>query len=303
MSLEHDRCSELLGPLLRGELSEQDAISVEEHIAGCEECRAERRGLEALTSAPGVMKVSAEPLSEIERARLHRAIADALPASRTVVSEPPKPWGARIAPYLGAAAAVILVVFGATQINLGGSDDDGAESGAASLDSSTEGGGGGDRAGDTEGIASQGGAVAAEDAPAPGPSFDADAGVIERSSLRDFGSEDVLFKSFAQTYQVEDAEELKTEYLRMLATDDSARELSDASDGITECGNQILTQQDNPTLPAYAGYGELEKQDVLMMGFVYSAADSGPLDKFMLWVWPRGDCSIPTESQSGKIKP
>ena len=40
-----------------------------------------------------------------------------------------------------------------------------------------------------------------------------------------------------------------------------------------------------------------------MMGFVYSAEDSGPLDKFMLWIWPRGDCSVPDEYQFGTIKP
>ena len=72
---------------------------------------------------------------------------------------------------------------------------------------------------------------------------------------------------------------------------------------ITECGEQILSAQNDPTLPAYAGYGELESEDVLMMGFVYSGADAGPLDKFMLWIWPRDDCSIPSEYQFGKIKP
>ena len=137
MNLEHDRCSELLGPLLRGELSEQEARSVEDHIAGCEECRAEKRGLQALLGAPEVMKVSAEALSEIERARLHKAVSAAMPGSRTIVSEPAKPWTARIAPYLGAAAAVILLAFGVTQVDLGGSDDEGASDGGAAVGNRT----------------------------------------------------------------------------------------------------------------------------------------------------------------------
>ena len=65
----------------------------------------------------------------------------------------------------------------------------------------------------------------------------------------------------------------------------------------------MLGAQDNPTLPAYAGYGEMEERDVLMMGFVYTPTENGPLDKFMLWIWPRGDCSVPEEYQFGLIKP
>ena len=307
MNLEHDRCSELLGPLLRGELSEREARSVEDHIAGCEECRAEKRGLQALLGAPEVMKVSAEELSDIERARLHKAVRAALPGSRTIVSEPPKPWTARIAPYLGAAAAVILVAFGVTQFDLGGSDDEGTADGGAAL-----------RESDEEAFNDQGGAEAgaggdsadvAEDAPDPGPSFESNAGVIQRNELRRFGSKEEPFVTFSQTFAVEDAETLRTKFLSDLdgaaqrtLSNTSEESLSD-EDTITECGEQVLEAQDNPTLPAYAGYGQLEKKDVLMMGFVYSAEDSGPLDKFMLWIWPRGDCSVPDEYQFGTIKP
>ncbi|MGH2755955.1 MAG: zf-HC2 domain-containing protein, partial [Actinomycetota bacterium] len=139
MNLEHERCSELLGPLLRGELSERETALVKEHLAGCEECRAERLGLEALAGAPGVMAVSAEPLSELERARLHRAVSAALPHPRTIVPDTPKPWVARLAPYLGAAAALVLVVFGVTQMDLGGSDED---AGFSTRDEAGDGGAG-----------------------------------------------------------------------------------------------------------------------------------------------------------------
>ena len=306
MNLDHDRCSELLGPLLRGELSEREARSVEDHIAGCEECRAEKRGLQALAGAPEVMKVSAEELSDIERARLHKAVRAAMPGSRTIVSEPPKPWTARIAPYLGAAAAVILVAFGVTQFDLGGSDDEGAADGGAALRESDEDVSSGEAA--PEGVAGDAAGEAGEDAPAPNPSFESTAGVIQREELRDFGSKEEPFVTFSQTYAVEDAETLGTKFLSdldgaaMRTLNTSEESLSD-EDTITECGEQVLEAQDNPTLPAYAGYGQLEKKDVLMMGFVYSAEDSGPLDKFMLWIWPRGDCSVPDEYQFGTIKP
>ena len=305
MNLEHERCSELLGPLLRGELSEQQATSVEDHIAGCEECRAEKEGLQALIGAPALMSVPAEPLTEFEKARLRRAVAGAMPAAspaaRTIVSEPGKPWAARIAPYLGTAAALILVVFGATQLDLGGSDDDsGAGDGTAIEQDSSGGGRGADEGASNDTAVTSGEALAEDGAPAPGPSFEPEAGDIERTGLRRFGSTDPLFKSFALTLTTDDAESLNEQYLRDLA---SAGAAAGDPATITECGQQVLTSQDSPTLPAYAGYGELEKKDVLMMGFVYSGADAGPLDKFMLWIWPRDDCSIPSEYQFGKIKP
>jgi hypothetical protein len=299
MNLEHDRCSELLGPLLRGELSEREATSVEDHIAGCEDCRAERKGLEALIGA----RAPIEPLSDLERARLHRAITEAMPAgahsARTIVPEPAKPWTARIAPYLGAAAALVLVVFGATQIDLGGSDEGGAATGGAALRESDASGGGGDGGGSANDTVS-GEAAVADSAPAPGPSFQPDAGTIERESLRRFGARNEPFTTFARSYETKDAAQLTEPYLDDLAA--AGAETGDP-DTIVQCGRQVLDSQDGPTLPAYAGYGEMEERDVLMMGFVYSAADSGPLDKFMLWVWPRDDCSIPSEYQFGTIKP
>ena len=266
--------------------------------------RAEKRGLQALIGAPEVMKVSAEELSDIERARLRKAVSAAMPGSRTIVSEPSKPWTARIAPYLGAAAVVILVAFGVTQFDLGGSDSESSSDGGAAVQESDEGSSGEDApeggGGDTAGVA--------EDAPAPNPSFESTAGVIQRSELRNFGSKEEPFVTFSRTFAVEDAEALGTKFLSDLddaatrTTNTSEESLSD-EDTITECGEQVLEAQDNPTLPAYAGYGELERKAVLMMGFVYSAEDSGPLDKFMLWIWPRGDCSVPDEYQFGTIKP
>jgi len=279
---------------------------VEDHIAGCEECRAEKEGLKALTGAPALLSVPAEPLTELERARLHRAVAGAMPAAspaaRTIVSEPGKPWAARIAPYLGTAAALILVVFGATQLDLGGSDDEsGAGDGGAAIErDGSDGAGGGDEGASNDTAVTSGDAFAEDNAPVPGPSFEPEAGDIERTSLRRFGSRDPLFKSFALTLTTDDAENLDQQYLRDLATAGAAT--GDPAT-ITECGEQILSAQNDPTLPAYAGYGELESEDVLMMGFVYSGADAGPLDKFMLWIWPRDDCSIPSEYQFGKIKP
>jgi hypothetical protein len=164
-------------------------------------------------------------------------------------------------------------------------------------DQSAEGAGGGNDADDS---VADGLGESAKDAPAPGPSFEPEAGTIERNSLRRFGARDTLFKNFASSYVTEDADELTQPYLEDLA--DASAPVGDP-DTVTECGQQVIDSQENPTLPAYAGYGELDERDVLMMGFVYSAENSGPLDKFMLWIWPRDDCSIPNEYQFGTIHP
>jgi len=60
--LDHERCSELLGRFVRGELARADEESVRGHLRVCESCAEERRGLERLLAE------EVEPLSVSSRA-------------------------------------------------------------------------------------------------------------------------------------------------------------------------------------------------------------------------------------------
>jgi hypothetical protein len=123
MSQESIHPTEELAPFARGDLGAPEAERVRQHIAGCRDCAAELAAISALAGSP-------EPpaLNDLERRGLHRGVFEELqvtgsPARRGV--------GARIAPALGAAALLAVLVFGGAQVLQGGlSGGDDAESSA-----------------------------------------------------------------------------------------------------------------------------------------------------------------------------
>jgi hypothetical protein len=107
--ITHETCSELLGPYLGGELDRARRADVQGHLATCDECTRELAGLVALT-APEI-----EPLNEVERARIVRAVRAEV---RGAVREPFSiRWGRRFAPALGAAAVLAIIAVGVVTLN------------------------------------------------------------------------------------------------------------------------------------------------------------------------------------------
>src|SRR5918999_657810 len=146
MTIDHDRCSELIAPFVRGELDERAAAEVREHLDGCDACSAEERGVRALLAAQ-----TEPPMSELERVRMHRQLENAVVAERGREAKAPrrKEAGARIAALGAAAAAVLLVVGGFLYLGLGGGSD--SEMGAAQR--ADEGGGSAEDAGGQRSLA------------------------------------------------------------------------------------------------------------------------------------------------------
>lgn len=105
--MTHERCSELLLPHQRGELSGALTERVAEHLAGCPECSLEARGLGALLT--GSLHVE---LDDLERRRLRTNIRAAL--SEEADPRPGEGWRRHAAPLLAAAALVVLVAVGLT---------------------------------------------------------------------------------------------------------------------------------------------------------------------------------------------
>lgn len=115
MSFDHDRCSELLGPYLRGELDPASSREVGEHLDGCDPCRSELTALEALAAT------EPPPLSELQKARLRQS----LPGSRR---------DRNLAPLGVAALIVVILAVGGLALGIlpGGGGGSGSSGSAAS---------------------------------------------------------------------------------------------------------------------------------------------------------------------------
>jgi anti-sigma factor RsiW len=91
-AIDCDRVRDLLAPWVREELGAKDRRSVEEHVAGCEECRAEERLLRALHAGVPI-------LPDDLQARVQASIAATTLRRRAWMS-----------PRLAAAAIVVLAL-------------------------------------------------------------------------------------------------------------------------------------------------------------------------------------------------
>ncbi len=127
MKINHELCSELLGPFLRGELDEVRRQEVEAHLTSCPECSEELRALQILEEAePGPAT-----LSELEIARLHRDVWAAVGA---VPGQERRSLGARLVPFLGTAAVLALFAVGAVTLGGGGADQRAGEDASAEME-------------------------------------------------------------------------------------------------------------------------------------------------------------------------
>lgn len=310
-AMTHDRCSELLPRYVRGELPRDLADEVRAHLGSCEECRAEERAVATLSA---VVAPDPSPLEDMERARLHRGLAQELFTSRAnadVAGAGGRRWSRWVVP----AAAAAAVLAAAAVMTLGGGVGDSDSAAVHSSLKANEGGGGGgdavrdssDAARGTEsaetqralsGLSSEADAAGGVAYGAPGqpePRFEPDAGALTPAELSEIGR-GKLFRSFAAAYRPDDGPRLYDGFLDALGKD--APELRGEID---ECAATL--PQDGTLIPAYATTGEYDGRDALVLGFVTSDPGSRKLDRYLMWVWARGECDQPVDTLFEYIEP
>lgn len=308
--MTHERCSELLQAYVAGDLPAGEAERVRAHLDDCEDCRAEETAVAALAAH------ETEPLTELERARLHRDLFQELwPGTRAnadLAAPAPGPgWKRWIVPALGSAAAVLVALVVVTGGLSGGGDDQagGADGGGseAALESSQQAiepagrGGGADAVGDRKtekgdafSTAAGVGGASAYNAGGPQPQFDAEAGDLSAEQLSALGRTSDLFRGFADGYTVDDVDGLRSRFVRRLASQSGA-----ASAQVRECAATL--PQDEPILPAYGATGTYDDRDALVLGFVTNDAGSASLDRYLMWVWTKGSCRTPIDTLFERI--
>jgi hypothetical protein len=287
MTIDHDRCSELIAPFVRGELSGHGAAEVQEHLDGCDVCSAEERAVRTLL-APGT-----EPsMSEIERVRLHRKLQDAVAAeggSRDQARTARASWGPRIAAW-GATAAVLALLGGFLYLGLSGGG------GSGDLESAGGGEGRGEGARQIE--------EAARDNFAPGAGVAPEPTFIDRlDRLTDRELEATARRGsaadrFATAYRVDDVGELQSDAVASLA----GQAPEPLREQIRRCADVVFEGQPQ-SLPASGRRGTYQGRTVLVLTFAWSDDPSGPLDRYMVWAWPEGgSCDTPIAYRFGTIK-
>lgn len=298
-AMTHETCSELLAGYVRGELPPAQAEEVRTHLAGCDECRAEERAVAALTATEVRM-------DDVERARLHRGLAQELFAARAnadVAGAAPaggrREWTRWIAPALASAAVLAGVLVVAT----GNGTDDAAELSIQDPDRSGEQesgldsaeGGGAAHSGKPGRTRALSGAASSEESAydledaGPQPVFVANAGALDARELSATGRTGEPFASFVKGYLPGDARPLYEPFLRSLAS-----VAGDAGPQVEECAATL--PQDGTLLPAYGALARYEGEDALVLGFVTSDPGSERFDRYLMWVWARGSCRQPIDT-------
>ncbi|HEX2049024.1 MAG TPA: zf-HC2 domain-containing protein [Actinomycetota bacterium] len=308
--IDHDRCSELLGPFVRGELGDGDARAVETHLETCAQCRSERAALVALRPT------DADALTGDERARLRAGVRAALgrqhpsqDGGRSTGDVIPLRRGARFgraAGALGLAAVALVVAVAVATLDLAGGGDDAAQGGGGGATARSEGAAdGGPRprflasegrlplrvlqspvTRSAEAADGDGEDATAEDAPLEDDALDGAQRFRARAST-------VLFGSYAEAYDVGDARALRAEF-----TDELARAAPSerVGDQLRACVAEVARARDGAQLPVFA----TADRRSLVVGFVWSEGGDA-LDSFMLWTWRRGSCERPTGYHAGPI--
>ena len=318
--------TEELAPFARGELAAPEAERVRAHVAGCRDCSAEL----ATISALGAIDEPA-PMNDLERRGLHRGVFEGL---RVADSPARRGLAARIAPALGAAALLAVLVFGGAQVLQGGlSGGDDAESLDSAAGESAQDSGGplGLPTSERSTLSAQDGSGSGsgagdDDSEAPAP----EAAVGDQSSSRgeegdavqggDYEGE--MLYAGAEPYFEPGRRTLGREALRHLGSernpfedfstqltlrdaglrDSLARSLAMASFEprlVRQCVRAVHLSADPRALPAYGAFGDFEGREVLVLGFA-TGASSRP-DRYDIWVWPLGDCTSPAARLQGRI--
>ena len=286
--MEHERCSELLLAFVNDELDEGARADVADHLAGCPQCAEERQALE------GLLAVEVPEMTEAERASLRAAVGDrleALPAtSREIIASGRRTggWWRRAVPALGAAAVLLLgAVFAANLL----SSEDGSES---------RGGGG------------QAGLTAPEEQPGERPEgapAAGDAGLGRKaapyfkSRRQPLASKDLsrLARKEAALFELAGVEAEKADQLRDAYTKTlSDQAPKDTRAQVVDCVDSVAGSQ-GAVVPAFGARGRYKGKEALLLGFV-AGTNSGPLNRYMLWLWPRGSCEVPLRYVSGPIE-
>ncbi|MGH2826270.1 MAG: zf-HC2 domain-containing protein [Actinomycetota bacterium] len=316
-SITHERCSELLGDFVAGELSSRERSLVDDHLAGCVECAAELDALLAL-AAPEV-----QPLTEGERAKLRAAVMGAATAApgpsevladeRDAVIVPLGGWRSKATRYVGIAAMLAILAVGFVYIGMlgtGGDDGEGAQGGGAEnevsqADSAGDSGGGAgedsaERTAPTTGEAlkdNQGRARSLSEqyflTSEPGPVFEDDQGELSLVALDELSRRPV-FRSFSEVYTVRQARRSVESSLAALA-ETVPGELAEK---VRECGRTALGDLADPGLAAYATTGSVDGRDSLVIGFVTGTRS---LDRYRFVTFQLGDCRTIVRSLGGYI--
>lgn len=314
--ITHERCSELLGDYVAGELSSGERSLVDDHLAGCAECAAECDALMALAT-PEV-----QPLTDGEREELRAAVlgaATAAPAASEVLADesdavivPLGGWRSKATRYIGVAAMLAILAVGFVYLgNIGtGGDGEGAQGGGAEtetnqLDSNEDpSGGAGEDAAD-EAAPNAGEALKDKQRGArtlnkeyflafkPAPVFEDDQGDLSLVALDEL-SRRLVFRSFSEVYTVRQARRSIEPSLAALA-ETVPNELAGE---VRECGRTALGDLADPGLAAYATTGNVDGRDGLVLGFVTGTRS---LDRYRVVTFQLGDCRTIVRSLGGSI--
>ncbi len=297
--IDHERCSELLAGYISGTSEPSQRHEVAEHLRSCSACSAEERALRALM-AP------IEPLTELEAASIRRAVLHQVSPAPTQRG----PLGARLAPYLGAAALLMVVAVGIVSMNTGGSDSESADRG------STEGAGDDDAGAPA---AESGPGVLQEDTSAESslssaPPVFFKGGRTSERELQALGRNGYI--EFAANYaspktssegsdtEVEDTEGAANDSDNRLAQpgellDQMAAAAGAQGEAVQACGQRALSGLGGSALPVYGAATRLEGERVLVLGFLVDV--DGSYSHYSLWIFPRESCDEPTKVIEGKI--
>ena len=314
--MTHDRCSELLPGYVRDGLPREEADQVRTHLAGCAECRAEERAVAATVRSSAL---DARPLDDMERARLHRGLAQELFTPRTGAAAPTpeaKTWRRWIVPAAAAAAllagAAVMTLGGGgssaemAQISAdqGGADNDGG-AGAEGRDGVEDSAGSGVKAENkaaperaTESLNAASGAATQADMGGPEeptPQFFPALGVLTPADLSQI-ARGHLFQSFVDAYGPEDGPRVYPRFLARIS-----EEAVGIGPEIEECAATL--PQDGSLIPAYGALAEYRGERVLVLGFVTHDEDSRRLNRSLLSVWERERCEEPVDTLSQDIDP
>jgi anti-sigma factor RsiW len=301
-NITHERCSEFMRPYVGGELGAADAAAVERHLASCNDCRQELNGMRAL------LDYDYDGLSGTELVRLERAISAAMRAERdsaaTVIpierSAEARRSFAGVA--LGVAAALAIVAFAIVSVSGDDPGDGGAGTTAIAPETGGDAGGGGAVEGPrpvfVAGVASKS-AFAEEGVEDQGETTSRSAlsttGQVTEKDLERLGTSR-LFQRFAAAYDSEDAAALQDRFVGELA-----RGAGDNAGTVTLCTRTTLEASTGPALPVTGTFARFEDKRVLVLGFIYTDQKEGALNRFSLWVWPRGSCDSPLRTASGDV--
>ncbi len=299
--LDHSTVGELLGRYISGELERDTAAAVAGHLRNCPECRQEEAGLRMLL-------VPVQGLSASEKSRLRAGLATALSdeagsPARPEVVRLRRPFLARLAPALGAAALLVVVVIALSRIDLGvrGAGDDAGGARVAQPEAGL------DREGTTSGAAE---ALEAQVAPVQ-PVFNASAGELEQADLKHLGRTGFTTEQPVQDNAAVSAEAggqggpraarvSDLDFYRDPMLDSLTEQAGDVRVG--ECAHSVFAGGYKRVAPMYGAFGEYDNQPVLVLGFLWSSANKGPLDNYAIWVWPRSSCAIALGTFSGPVR-